>query len=151
MGLRYNLHTEEMYVTPIERPALKSFDNCQAAGKTESEAIFERYLNSQNLQWDRVPESTLKQPDYKVAHGLTKCLFEVKEFDDPDTKPTGGFSPDRFIFLLTAPCWHRIPRNEPTTLFRDDFKNRQKTQCSRTARTYAILAGLPLAGFQNVR
>jgi hypothetical protein len=42
--------------------------------------------------------------------------------------------------------------NAPTAVSSgDDFKNGQKTPCLRTARTYAILTALPLAGFSNVR
>jgi len=40
----------------------------------------------------RIPASDQKQPDYKVKHGWRACVFEVKEFDDPATKPSGGFS-----------------------------------------------------------
>jgi len=61
--------------------------------KTESEAVFERYLGAQNLNWSRVLTSDQKQPDYKIEHRATTCVFEVKEFDDPATKPSGGFSP----------------------------------------------------------
>jgi len=61
--------------------------------KTESEVTFERYLDSQNIGWTRVLTSTQKQPDYRVDHNSKKCLFEVKEFDDPAIAPSGGFSP----------------------------------------------------------
>ena len=61
--------------------------------KTESEKTFERYLESQNLAWDKCADSQKKHPDYKVEHcGLT-CLFEIKEFEDPARRPVGGFSP----------------------------------------------------------
>lgn len=59
---------------------------------TESEQVFERYLEGQNLAWTRFPTTTGRHPDYKVQHGRSTCLFEVKEFDDPAIKPTGGFS-----------------------------------------------------------
>ena len=61
--------------------------------KTESEAAFERYLDTQNVKWTRVPTSTKKQPDYRIDHNSGTCLFEVKEFDDPAIAPSGGFSP----------------------------------------------------------
>jgi len=63
-----------------------------ASPVTESEEVFERYLSGQKLQWNRV-ESSEKHPDYSVLHEDTNCFFEVKEFDDPLNKPTGGFSP----------------------------------------------------------
>jgi hypothetical protein len=59
---------------------------------TESEKTFECYLDSQNLAWDRVPETQQKQPDYRVEHDGKPCFFEVKEFSDPATKPVGAFS-----------------------------------------------------------
>jgi len=60
---------------------------------TESEVKFEQYLSGQNLAWTRLPESTRKQADYAVKHRGANCIFEVKEFDGPETKPTGGYSP----------------------------------------------------------
>jgi len=61
--------------------------------RTESEAVFERYLQAQGLKWMPIPTSDQKQPDYKVEHNGMICVFEVKEFDDPDPKPSGGYSP----------------------------------------------------------
>jgi hypothetical protein len=60
---------------------------------TESEKTFEHYLDSQKLAWDRVPETQQKQPDYRVEHNGEPCLFEVKEFSDPATKPIGALAP----------------------------------------------------------
>lgn len=74
----------------MNRVSSKAF---RAPSKTESETVFERYLESQSLNWMRLPTSDQKQPDYKIEHGTTTCVFEVKEFDDPATKPSGGFSP----------------------------------------------------------
>jgi hypothetical protein len=61
--------------------------------RTESEEKFEQYLTGQNLTWNRIPESNRKEPDYTVRHGGSNCIFEVKEFDEPETKPVGGYSP----------------------------------------------------------
>jgi hypothetical protein len=61
--------------------------------RTESEEIFERYMDGQNVPWTRVADSAQKHPDYKVEHGNVTCYFEVKEFEDPAVKPKGGFSP----------------------------------------------------------
>lgn len=60
---------------------------------TESEAIFQHYLENQKLQWARVESVDWKHPDYSVDCRGNICLFEIKEFDNPITKPTGGFSP----------------------------------------------------------
>ncbi len=62
-------------------------------GQTESEKVFERYVEDQNLTWSRIPTSNLPTPDYKIQHGTITCLFEVKEFNNPSKIPSGGFSP----------------------------------------------------------
>lgn len=82
-----------MYVVPLEQNLETRVEEAQACVKTQSESVFEQYLDSHNLKWSKIPESAQKQPDYKVAHGSMTCVFEVKEFDDPQTKPVGGFSP----------------------------------------------------------
>jgi hypothetical protein len=61
--------------------------------KNESEGAFEQYLEPQGLNWARIPTSDHKQPDYRIEHNGIVCVFEVKEFDDPDPKPSGGHSP----------------------------------------------------------
>ncbi|MBZ5489832.1 MAG: hypothetical protein LAO76_02750 [Acidobacteriia bacterium] len=66
--------------------------NSKASVKTQSELVFEQYLESQNLNWSRIPESSRKQPDYRITQELT-CVFEVKEFADPKIKPVGGYNP----------------------------------------------------------
>src|SRR5579859_7908285 len=60
---------------------------------TKSETAFEQYLGSLNLNWTRVSVATLKQPDYKLAHGALTCIFEVKEFYEMTIQAPGGFSP----------------------------------------------------------
>jgi len=61
--------------------------------RTESEQIFERYLDGQDIAWTRVADSGQKRPDYKVERSDVTCFFEIKEFADPAVKPSGGFSP----------------------------------------------------------
>jgi hypothetical protein len=81
--------------------------------RTESEEKFEQYLSGQNLPWTRIPESNRKQPDYAVRHRDGNCVFEVKEFDEPETRPVGGFSP-------LPPIRDRINRaREKFTNYRD--------------------------------
>ena len=61
--------------------------------KTESEGVFERFLEGHQLRWTRLSDPERKHPDYKVQHGDISCLFEVKEFGNPAVQPSGGFSP----------------------------------------------------------
>lgn len=60
---------------------------------TQSEEVFQQYLKRQSLHWTRFEDVDGKHPDYKVEHQGNTCLFEVKEFNDPRKKPSGGFSP----------------------------------------------------------
>jgi len=60
---------------------------------TESEAIFQGYLENHGFQWSRVETVTVKHPDFSIECMGQTCLFEVKEFDEPFKKPTGVFSP----------------------------------------------------------
>src|SRR5882672_8789262 len=62
---------------------------------THSESLFQGYLDLHNLSWEREPvlPGKAKRPDYLVHSERGLCWFEVKEFNDPKVKPTGGFSP----------------------------------------------------------
>jgi hypothetical protein len=60
---------------------------------TESEKVFDQYLEGQKLKWTRLPEADSPQPDYAVRYEGEECLFEVKEFGDPATEPVRGFDP----------------------------------------------------------
>ena len=62
---------------------------------THSEALFEKYLDFNNISWEREPVllGRAKHPDYLVHLEGRPCWFEVKEFMDPKVKPRGGFSP----------------------------------------------------------
>lgn len=87
-----------------------------ASSTTESEAIFQRYLENQKHQWTRVESADWKHPDYSVDCMGKTCLFEIKEFDDPLKKPTGGFSP----------C---PPIREKITQARKQFKRYRNHRC----------------------
>jgi hypothetical protein len=80
--------------------------------QTESENIFERYLEERNLAWNRVPTSNEPRPDYQVQYGDITCLFEVKEFNDPATMPLGGFSPLGPIRSKIRKAGRKFKRNQ---------------------------------------
>lgn len=82
------------------------------AGKTQSETLFEQYLESQNLKWDRIPEGNDRQPDYKIAHGTRTCVFEVKEFD-VETKISPSESPRVWSGSPCPPIKRKIKRASP--------------------------------------
>src|SRR5882672_10729143 len=72
--------------------------------KTESEEAFESYLKASDLSHDRIRESSGKRADYRLQHGKTDCVFEVKEFDDPPLANRIGAHP------LAPPIRNKISR-----------------------------------------
>jgi hypothetical protein len=69
--------------------------------ETDSERIFEKYLESQGVAYERLPELPEKQPDYRVQYGDLACVFEVKQFDEPPDRPNGKYP-------ITEPIRRRI-------------------------------------------
>ena len=47
--------------------------------KTKSEDLFEQFLSSNELSFERIAESTSSRPDYRVFIGGGEIIFEVKE------------------------------------------------------------------------
>lgn len=71
---------------------------------TDSEALFEKYLDNQGIAYERLPELPeleQKQPDYRVQHGDLACVFEVKQLDEPPDRRSGKYP-------ITEPIQRRI-------------------------------------------
>lgn len=51
---------------------------------TRSEAVFERFLNNNNLQFEKIKTADTPRPDYLVTIGDLKVVFEVKEIGDDE-------------------------------------------------------------------
>ena len=47
--------------------------------KTRSEDVFESFLTTNNLAFEKIKEEALPRPDYLVQIGALKLIFEVKE------------------------------------------------------------------------
>jgi hypothetical protein len=47
--------------------------------KTKSEELFEAFLSSNNLTFEKIKEETTPKPDYLVSIGSAQIMFEVKE------------------------------------------------------------------------
>lgn len=69
--------------------------------KTKSEQIFELFLATHNVAFEKIEEATTHRPDYLVSIGEAKLIFEVKELtedekfgviDDPAYPHIKGFS-----------------------------------------------------------
>jgi hypothetical protein len=52
--------------------------------KTESEELFERFLNDNCITFEKIKEDTTPRPDYLVKVGTAQIIFELKEL--PRTK-----------------------------------------------------------------
>jgi hypothetical protein len=47
--------------------------------KTESEGLFEAFLITNNLSFEKIKEDTAPRPDYRVSIGGSEIIFELKE------------------------------------------------------------------------
>ena len=53
---------------------------------TESESIFENLLSERNINFRKIPESSIKTPDYEIIHG-GRSYWEIKELtENPNEK-----------------------------------------------------------------
>jgi hypothetical protein len=50
--------------------------------KTKSEELFERFLETNKLPFEKIKEAKTQRPDYSVSIGNLKVLFEVKELTE---------------------------------------------------------------------
>lgn len=60
--------------------------------KTTSELQFEKFLDENQLLFERVAEQKTPRPDYLVQIGDAKVLFEVKEISEDDNFTKGVYS-----------------------------------------------------------
>lgn len=52
--------------------------------KTTAETVFEEFCNSNNIPWERIPESASPAPDYKAYLNGELVFIEVKQIDKDD-------------------------------------------------------------------
>jgi hypothetical protein len=95
---------------------------------TVSELLFERYLTERELSFDYEPHMGRTRPDYSINHAGQAVILEVKEFDDPNPRPRGGFTVcpairnkirearRQFAECRDRPCG--IVLNNPASIFR---------------------------------
>jgi hypothetical protein len=58
--------------------------------KTKSEELFENFLQTNNLQFEKIKEETTPRPDYLVSIDDLKLVFEVKELSEDDNFQLGA-------------------------------------------------------------
>ena len=63
--------------------------------KTRAEIVFEQYLSQRALRFEHEAVSGRKKPDYLIHGPSGDCIVEVKQIEDPDSRPSKGFNPDR--------------------------------------------------------
>jgi hypothetical protein len=68
-----------------------------SASRTRAEILFETYLSRHGLQWEYEALHGRKKPDYVIPCASGKCVTEVKQIEEPNPRPTGGFNPDKFV------------------------------------------------------
>src|SRR5260370_37774702 len=47
--------------------------------KTKSESLFEGFLATNNLPFEKIEEDTTPRPDYRISVGGSEIIFELKE------------------------------------------------------------------------
>jgi hypothetical protein len=52
--------------------------------KTESEELFERFLNDNCITFEKIKEDTTPRPDYLVKVGTAQIIFELKELAEDE-------------------------------------------------------------------
>ena len=50
--------------------------------KTKSERLFEEFLATNNLPFEKIAEDTAPRPDYRVSVGSSAIIFELKELSE---------------------------------------------------------------------
>jgi hypothetical protein len=53
-----------------------------ALTKTKSESLFEGFLATNNLPFEKIEEDTTPRPDYHVSIGGSDIIFEIKELEE---------------------------------------------------------------------
>jgi hypothetical protein len=52
--------------------------------RTKSEELFEKFLDDNNLAFEKIKEGTTPRPDYLVSVGNAKVIFELKELTEDE-------------------------------------------------------------------
>lgn len=70
----------------------KSKNERSSRQMTESESIFEKFLEKNELPFERMPVANTPRPDYFVTIGASKLTFEVKELSSDENFKTEPFA-----------------------------------------------------------
>ncbi|MGJ5814876.1 hypothetical protein [Paludibaculum fermentans] len=65
--------------------------------KTRAEIVFEGYLSERGLTFEHEAVPGRRKPDYLIHGPSGDCIVEVKQIEDPDPHPSGGFSAARSV------------------------------------------------------
>jgi hypothetical protein len=65
--------------------------------KTHAEILFENYLSQHGMKWEYEALSGRTKPDYAIPCASGKCVIEVKQIQNPNPPPAGGYNPGRFV------------------------------------------------------
>lgn len=75
---------------------------------TVSEQIVEDYLSAQGIPFERIPQSQLPTPDYKLSANPESVIAEVKEFGRSRKLRQSGYCSVPFVRAKIKACWKQF-------------------------------------------
>jgi hypothetical protein len=75
---------------------------------TVSELITEDCLSARGIRYERIPQSHLPTPDYRLLVDPEPVIAEVKEFGPSGKRLDGGFYPVPFVQKKIKQCWPQL-------------------------------------------
>lgn len=66
-------------VCPVVRLICEPASAKSAPMKTKSESLFEEFLATNNLSFEKIDVDTTPRPDYRITVGCGEIIFELKE------------------------------------------------------------------------
>jgi hypothetical protein len=96
--------------------------------KTKSETLFESFLATNNLPFEKIEEDTTSRPDYRVSIGESEIIFEIKELTE-----------DANFGVVKDPAYPHIKSSSRTT----GDHIRRKIESSKKQLQFGAKQGIP--------
>jgi hypothetical protein len=100
--------------------------------KTKSESLFEEFLATNNLPFEKIEEDTTSRPDYRVSIGGSDIIFEIKELTE-----------DENFGVVKDPAYPHIKSSSRTT----GDHIRRKIESSKKQLQFGAKQGIPSIHF----
>lgn len=72
--------------------------------KTKSEGLFEGFLTTNNLPFEKIEVDTTPRPDYRVSVGGGEIIFELKELAEDENSILSFRTSARNQWISPPPC-----------------------------------------------